>query len=353
MAANIEIDGRMGEGGGQVLRAALALSMATGRPLSLTNIRAGRPKPGLKRQHLACVKAAGEICGAGVEGAVLNSQALSFRPGPVRAGEYSFDIGGGGSCTLVLQAVLPPLLTASGPSRISVRGGTHVPMAPVYEYFQKSLLPWLERLGPGLSSRLYRSGFMQMGGGLMEVEMRPVPKLCPLDEAEPIEVESISGLIRSHGLDESIGQREAGILRKLRDLGSLSVENHPAGDCGPGNVVILELASAKGLTLTSGIGRPGLAAEKVAHQAINRALQFLGAHVPVDAHLADQLIVPLALAGGGRFLTEKPTLHTLTVMELLPLFIDLKAEALEAGPKSWLIEISPRRSPSRKTAVSL
>lgn len=338
----IRIDGRMGEGGGQVLRASLALSIAFGRAFSLTNIRANRPKPGLKRQHLACVNAAREICRAEVVGADINSLALSFRPGALQAGDYSFDIGGGGSCTLVLQAALPPLMAASGPSRIKVRGGTHVPMAPIYEYFQRTLLPVLERMGPRFSARLVRSGFMQIGGGQIEVEVEPVSRLTPLDETGPVKVESISGLIRSHGLDESIGRRESEVLNKIRDLGSLVVENHPAEDAGPGNVVILELASGRGLTIASGVGQRGLAAEKVARQAINRALQFLGAHVPIDVHLADQLIVPLALAGGGRFLTEKPSLHTLTMLELLPLFTDLKATAAQVESKAWLIEISSR-----------
>lgn len=340
---DIEIDGRMGEGGGQVLRAALALSMASGRPFALTDIRGGRPKPGLKRQHLACVNAAREISRAEVAGAAVNSSALSFRPGRPQGGDYHFDIGGGGSCTLVLQAALPPLMNASKPSRIRVGGGTHVPLAPIYEYFRRTLLPALERMGPNFSARLVRPGFMQVGGGLIEVEVKPVPQLNPLDETGPITVESISGLIRSHGLDEGIGQREVEVLRhKLRDLGALTVENHPAGDSGPGNVVILELASSRGLTVTSGVAQRGLAAEKVAGRAVSRALQFLGAHAPIDGHLADQLIVPLALAGGGRFLTEKPSLHTLTVMELLPLFTDLQTKATQVENKAWLIEISSR-----------
>ena len=164
------VDGSFGEGGGQILRASLALSMALGHPFRLINIRANRPKPGLKRQHLACVQAAQRICGAKVTGDVINSTEICFAPGTVQPGEYCFDIGSGGSCTLVLQALVPALLTASGPSRLTVTGGTHVPFAPPVEFLRDTLFPWLEKLGPRLSAHMDKPGFMQIGGGKITVE---------------------------------------------------------------------------------------------------------------------------------------------------------------------------------------
>ena len=338
-ATVVEIDGRMGEGGGQVLRASLALSMASGRAFRLFNIRGARPKPGLKRQHLACVLAAGEICGAEISGAEINSGEITFSPQEIRGGRYSFNIGSGGSCTLVLQAVVPALMTAGAVSHITVCGGTHVPMAPVFEFFHHTLLPRLERLGARFESRLLRPGFMHSGGGLIELEVRPKGPLNGFEETEAGDFISLSGLIRSYGLDESIACREAAVLNKLRDLGELNIEHHPADESGPGNIVLLTLARTCGLSVASGLAQVGLPAEKVARQAFNRLISLRKAGVPVDVHLADQLIVPLALAGGGSFLTEKPSLHTLTVMELLPKFGNMKARASEIRSGAWLIEI--------------
>lgn len=335
------IDGSLGEGGGQVLRSCLALSAAFNRPFHLKNIRSGRPKPGLKRQHLACVKAVGEICSAEITGAAINSGELIFKPGgPAKGGDYVFDIGGGGSCTLVLQAALPPLMTAEAPSRLKVRGGTHVPLAPIYEFFAESLIPRLNRLGPGISARLVKTGFMQVGGGEIEVNIEPVPRLTPFEETQAGEFIDLTGHIRSFGLSESIAEREAAVFKKLRDLKDVEVRHFSPDDSGPGNLVYLKLVQSCGVTIASGLAQRGLAAEKVARAALDRLLRFMSARVPVDAYLADQLIVPLALAGGGCFLTEKPSLHALTVLDILPKFTGLKAQAREIGPKAWLVEIA-------------
>ena len=336
----ITIDGRMGEGGGQVLRGALALSLALGRPFRINNIRANRPKPGLKRQHLTSVLAAAEICGAQVEGAVMKSTDLSFKPGPVRAGHYRFPIGSGGSVTLVLQAILPPLLLADGPSTLEIIGGTHVPFAPVYDYFERTLAPELVKMGPGLKTDLRRPGFMDVGGGLVRVEVTPVRRLNRLDETAPGQPESLTGRIASYNLPEVIGQREAEIIRrKLRDLTDLRTECFADQDCGPGNFVLLELKRSSGSTITSGVAQLGLPAEKVARAAVGRMLSFLGSKAAVDVCLADQLIVPMALAGGGRVLTEKPSPHLETVMDLACRFTDLNISASQAGEKTWLVEV--------------
>lgn len=336
----ITIDGRMGEGGGQVLRGALALSLALGRPFRISDIRANRPKPGLKRQHLTCVLAAAEICGAEVEGAEMKSTGLTFRPGPVRPGNYRFPIGSGGSVTLVLQAVLPPLMLADGPSTVEIIGGTHVPFAPVYDYFERTLAPMLAKIGPGLKIGLHRPGFMDVGGGVVRVEVTPVRRLGLIDATVPGETESLTGRIVSYNLPEVIGQREEAVIsQKLRDLTGLRTECLAERDCGPGNYVLLELKRSTGTTITSGIAQLGLPAEKVARAAVSRMLSFLSSRAAVDVCLADQLIVPMALAGGGRLLTEKPSLHLETVMELASLFTGKNIEATRAGDKTWLVEV--------------
>jgi len=137
----IEIDGSEGEGGGQMLRSALSLSMCTSQPFRMVNIRAKREKPGLMRQHLTAVRAATEVCGAAVIGDEVGSGEITFRPGKVKPGNYSFSIGTAGSCTLVLQTVLPPLLTASAPSQIRISGGTHNKASPPVDFLQRAYLP--------------------------------------------------------------------------------------------------------------------------------------------------------------------------------------------------------------------
>ncbi len=137
----IRIDGSFGEGGGQILRTALSLSLVTGRPIQIDNIRAGRERPGLLRQHLTAVLAAAEIGQAQVEGAVLGSTSIGFVPGPVKAGEYRFAVGSAGSGTLVFQTVLPALMLATGPSRLVIEGGTHNDAAPPFPFLERAFLP--------------------------------------------------------------------------------------------------------------------------------------------------------------------------------------------------------------------
>lgn len=175
------IDGSQGEGGGQVLRTSLALSMVTGRPFRIEGIRAGRANPGLLRQHLTGVRAAAEISGAKVQGAELGSKQLTFEPGEVRAGDYQFSIGTAGSTTLVLQTILPALLAAKGRSTMVLEGGTHNPAAPPFDFLQRVFLPLVNRMGPRVSVELERHGFFPAGGGCFRVVVDPVEKLQPLE----------------------------------------------------------------------------------------------------------------------------------------------------------------------------
>lgn len=339
------VDGSAGEGGGQLLRASLALSMALRRPFRMVNIRANRPRPGLKRQHLACLLAARAICNAQTSGESINSMEVSFAPGAVQAGDYRFDIGSGGSCTLVLQALVPPLLTAAAPSRITVTGGTHVPYAPPFEFLRNTLFPWLETMGPRLAAHMSKPGFMQVGGGSITVDITPCSALTPLKECECAPCLGVDAHILSHNLEDHIAERErAALLANRYACLGLTAENitmarqSPPGE-GPGNAVLVNVRRASGTTVCCGIGQRGLAAESVARKAADRARAFFRAQVPVDQHLADQLLVPLALAGGGTFLTEKPTPHTRTCMELLPLFMNITAHAAPHSGKAWRITL--------------
>lgn len=343
----ITIDGAMGEGGGQVLRASLALSMALQQPFRICNIRANRPKPGLKRQHLTCVLAAQEICRAKVTGAELNSTELTFTPGAVVPGDYTFSVGSGGSCTLVLQALLPALMVAEGPSSITVTGGTHVPMAPVFEYTQKTLLPWLERLGPKFSLCLHQPGFMQVGGGSMTLHITPSP-LTPYEDMACHEQAALAGCVQLYNLEEEAGARGKSALlaaqKQKLGLGEelVRIEMNPYGGMAQGaaHVLFLELAWPDRVTVFSAIGERGKAVESMANKLADKVLRFLGTSALVDSFLADQVIVPLALAGGGALLTEKPSLHTLTCLQVVQQFSGIRTSVERRGDeRNWIISL--------------
>jgi RNA 3'-terminal phosphate cyclase (ATP) len=246
---------------------------------------------------------------------------------------------------MILQALTPALLTASGPSRLTVTGGTHVPFAPPFEFLRDTLFPWLEKLGPRLSAHMGQPGFMQIGGGSITVEINPAPVLKPLDACTCGAFAGVDGHIRLYNLDIGIAEREKAALlaENLHGLGlteeTIRVETKSRAVEGPGNVVLVTVRRESGTTVCTGIGQRDVAAGAVARQAADRAMAFLRAEVPVEKHLADQLLVPMALAGGGTFLTEKPSSHTKTCMGLLTLFMDITACVVQQSAKAWRITL--------------
>lgn len=320
----IIIDGSQGEGGGQVLRTSLALAMAAGRPVRIERIRAGRPKPGLMRQHLVAVRAAARLSDARVDGDQLHSQQLTFEPRAVSAGEYHFDIGSAGSATLVLHTLLPPLLTASGPSRLVVEGGTHNPLAPPFEQFAWSFLPLLERMGPRVAARLERPGFFPAGGGRIVVDIEPSADLRPLEiwERGAIRRRWAEAIVAR--LPRHIADRELAVVARGLGLsdGDLKIVE-PRDSAGPGNALLIAVESERLTAVFTAFGSKGVPAEAVADDAVRQAQRYLATDAPVDEHLADQLLVPLALAGGGGFATTAPTGHTRTQLDLIPRFLDI------------------------------
>ena len=297
----IAIDGSMGEGGGQVLRTSLALSAVTGKPFRIEGIRSKRQRPGLLRQHLTAVRAIAEVCGARVTGDELSSLALTFEPHAVRHGEYRFAVGTAGSATLVFQTVLPPLLAAEGRSRLIFEGGTHNPMAPPFEFIVQTFLPLLHRMGASVAAELERPGFYPAGGGRFTVEIAggaPLERLALLERGaiESVRVRAVVSQIPDH-----VATREVKVLAdQLADL-PLSVESARVEAAGPGNVVLVTIRAASVTETFTGFGAVG---------------------VPVGEHLADQLLLPLALArGGGEFRTAAPSLHTRTNVAVIDRFL--------------------------------
>ena len=320
------IDGSQGEGGGQVLRTALALSLVTGAPFRIEKIRARRAKPGLLRQHLTAVSAAVAVGSAEVEGASLGSPSLVFRPGAVKPGEYRFAIGTAGSTGLVLQTVLPALLTAGAPSTLTLEGGTHNPAAPSFDFLARAFLPLVQRMGPRVDATLDRPGFYPAGGGQCTFRIAPAPRLDPLTLLERGAIVRRRARALVARLPRQIADRELAVVRARlgwseEELEAVVVDGEARG---PGNVLLLEIESEHVTELFSGFGQVGVRAEAVAERAVDEARRYLAAGVPVGPHLADQLLMPLALAGGGAFRTTGLSSHSRTNLDVIRAFLAIR-----------------------------
>lgn len=321
----IRIDGSAGEGGGQILRTALGLSLVTGQPFQIEGIRAGRAKPGLLRQHLTAVKAAAEMGSAEVEGAELGSRTLAFRPRAVKAGEYRFAIGSAGSTTLVLQTVLPALMTAAAPSTVTLEGGTHNMQAPPFEFLDRCFAPALRAMGFGLSLTLDRYGFYPAGGGRITAKIAPCDRpSAPFSLLTRGEITARRATAVVVNLRRDIGKRELGrVIAGLawpREV--LHLDDAGQADCA-GNVLFLQTEAAAPVTeIVTAFGQLGVSAEAVGDTAVAAMREYLTSDAPVGEHLADQLLIPLVLAaGGGEFRAVKASLHTTTNLDTIERFL--------------------------------
>ena len=330
----INIDGTCGEGGGQLLRGALALAAATGRGFRIDNIRRARSRPGLLRQHLTAVHAATAICGATVAGAELGCTTLEFAPGALRAGDYDFAIGTAGSTVLVLQAIAPALARLGAPSRIVITGGTHNPMAPSFEFLRDALAPQLAAIGWALSYRLHRHGFYPAGGGALALVIEPAGPRRALRLVERGERlgQAARGVV-AH-LSRKIAEREVtALLRRLNWAADTASIVELDDSAGPGNVVEATVRFANVTEVVTAIGERERSGEQVAHACAEAMQRYLRATAPVGEHLCDQLLVPLALTAGGEFHTMGWTPHA----EAQPLLLrawfqrDVVVERLDDG----------------------
>ncbi len=330
----IVIDGSEGEGGGQVLRTALSLSLVTGRPFRIEKIRANRSRPGVMRQHVTAVEAACEIGGAECDELAVGASELSFVPGKVSPGEHRFAVGTAGSTSLVLQTILPPLMLADAPSSLVLEGGTHNIYAPPFDFLDKVFLPVLNRMGPRVSAKLARWGFYPAGGGRIEVEIEPSPALSRLDLLERGELRSVLARAVVAALPGDIAVRELESVEKI--LGwpeeSRRIEQLPERT-GPGNILMLEAVFDHATELVSGFGQLGVPAQTVGEKAAKRMAGYLASSAVAGPYLADQLLLPMALAGGGSFTTVKPSKHSRTGAEVIARFLDasIRFEEKEDG----------------------
>lgn len=333
----ITIDGSYGEGGGQIMRTALGLSLVTGKPFTITDIRAKRSKPGLMRQHLTALNAAMEVGKAEVTGNDPGSKTFTFKPRTIQGGSYRFSIGTAGSCTLVLQTVLPALIIADEPSEIILEGGTHNPFAPPYDFLDKAFLPVLETMGPKVRAELKKPGFYPAGGGRIHVFITPSNQLKSIDLTARGPVIRKQAVASVANLSRSIADRELAVIGQKMSLSGDELKAEVIGNAtGPGNVVTIEIQSRHVTEVFTGFGERGVSAERVAKACVKDAREYLVSSAAVGRYLADQLLVPMALAGGGRFSTLSPTEHTLTNIDTIKRFIDVEVSVDEADSDSSL-----------------
>ncbi len=338
----VEIDGSAGEGGGQIVRTSIALAMLTGSAITIHDIRARRSNPGLRAQHLAAIQASARICGAHFDGATIASRHLRFFPGPVRAGRYEIDVGTAGSTLLVLQTVLPALSFCTCASELLLRGGTHNPRAPTFEFINDAYLPLLRRLGYGARAALERHGFYPRGGGLVRVSIAPFQRGIPLDLTERGSLHSCTARVLLSRIPLDIGQREIAVLRARLNIPDSACSIEAVVASSAGNTVQVRVNCAHVHLAFCGFGSRGVPAEIVAGGVASEVEQYLKTDVAVDVHLADQLLVPLALAAGGRFTTVKPSAHTITNAEVIKNLLPIRIDVRDLGSERWLLEVWPR-----------
>lgn len=324
--AAVTIDGSQGEGGGQIVRTSVALSVLLGTELILFNIRAGRSKPGLQAQHLTAVRAAQPVSHAEVEGAAIGSTAIRFVPRGLFPGRYLFDVaeirGSAGSVSLVFQTVLIPLAFAAAPSQLALRGGTHVPWSPPGDYISRVFLPSLSETGLPASLELRQAGFYPPGGGLLAGEVPPITALQPLDRSQRGTLQRLTAVIRTANLPGHVTERMAKRITDRLPARKLHIDTTEVMAISPGASCLLVAEYKGALAGFSSIGERGKPSEKVADEALDAYEAFERSGAAVDPHLADQLLLPMALAHGrSRFSTAAVTQHLLTNADVIRHFL--------------------------------
>ena len=330
------IDGSDGEGGGQVVRSSLTLSIATGTPVRVANVRAGRKKPGLMRQHLTAVQAAATVGAAEVTGDAVGSTELTFRPGRAASGgsaivpgEHRFAVGTAGSATLVLQTVLPVLLTADAPSRLTLEGGTHNPFAPPFEFLDRVYLPLVNRMGPAVEAHLQARGFYPAGGGRFTVDVTPTDRLAGVDllhRGEPVGHRATAIVAN---LDRRIAEKELTVVADRLGWAEDRLRVEEARGPGPGNVLLLTVEHEHVTEVFAGFGEVRRSAKAVGNLAVEQARAYLAHDAPVGPFLADQLLLPAALAAAGgspsSYRITRGTRHLRTHLDLVNRFLPIRA----------------------------
>lgn len=338
----MHIDASHGEGGGQILRTSLALAMLTGTPVTLDHIRAKRSKPGLMRQHLTAVRAAAELCQARLEGDAIGSSRVVFEPGELCIKDYHFKIGTAGSTGLVLQTVLPALLGADAPVTITLEGGTHNPKAPSADFLQAVFAPLLGRIGPRLEVRCEAYGFYPAGGGRLVAELTPLPvaQWQRLELLERGEARQRQGIALVANLPGSIAKREIATMHEQMGWPAECYAIRQESSAGPGNVVMARVDFEHVSELFTAFGEKGKHGDRVVGELVEEWRAYMASGAPVGEHLADQLLLPMALGKGGVFHCSPPSLHARTQAEIIEKFLEVEIGFERVDGKIWRASVA-------------
>ena len=335
----LKIDGSQGEGGGQILRTSLTMAMITGTDIKIENIRAGRAKPGLMRQHMACVKAAQQISNAEISGVKLGSTSVTFKPGTIQAGEYQFSVGTAGSTMLIFQTVLPALATVNSESHLKFHGGTHNMMAPSFDFIALSFTPLLKRMGVDIDMKLVRHGFYPQGGGEWHASIKPSGEIKALELTETGDLISREAVVTSSHIPAHVAIRELNEIANRCDWSKSEMRNEQVACLGSGNILSLRLHYQNCSEVTEYVGKVGISAERVAKNAAKNMQRYLWTGAVVGEHLADQLMLPMVIAEGGVIRTMKPSKHTMTNRDVIHQFGKTRFRFEKVGNDLWEIRI--------------
>jgi RNA 3'-terminal phosphate cyclase (ATP) len=325
----IQIDGSVGEGGGQVLRSALTLSVVTGKGMRIVKIRKKRSSPGLRPQHLQAVRAAAEVCGAELKGDSLGSEEIQFTPREIRSGRYHFSIPTAGSTSLVLQTVFLPLTLAKRPSQVTIQGGTHVKWSPCYHYLDWQWLFYMKRVGYKGEVSLTKAGYYPKGGGEIQAAIEPVKGGNPLQVVERGKLIQIRGLSAVTNLPDHITRRmrdrvvsRLGGHYPLNDIRIKEIQGH-----GQGAFIVLLVEFENSQACYFSLGERGKRAEVVADEVVDQVLAFLATDGCIDTYLGDQLLLPLALVSEpSQLRVPEITAHLVTNAKIIQQFIPVEFE---------------------------
>jgi len=293
----------------------------------------------LLRQHLTCLRAAQEICGAHVTGNELGSSTVTFMPSTIKAGNYRFSVGSAGSGTLVFQTVLLPLLLAREPSELLLEGGTHNGMAPSVDFITQCFLPQLEKMGFKVETELKQYGFYPAGGGVWKVTINPVTDVFPLQLLERGDRIKETAVAMSSRIPEHVTERELRQVKKKCQWSEASLVQKLVKSVGPGNILSLQVETENITEVFESIGEKNVSAEQVAGRAIRDLQRYLATDVPVAEHLADQLLLPMALGKGGVFRTLKPSLHLLTNIDVIQKMSNVEITLEEITEDCWEVVV--------------
>jgi len=338
----IHIDGSFGEGGGQILRTSLSLSLMTGKAFEIKNIRANRKRPGLMSQHLSSVEAARLISNGVVRGATLNSMHLVFEPGEVQPGDYSIEISTAGAASLVFQTIYLPLACSKSESHVRITGGTHVPWSPSFHYLKYQWLPVLEKLSFRMKLTLDRAGFYPEGQGKFRATILPIEGIKSLHLAERGSLIKIEGVSAVASLSRSVAERQKQqALRRLQSAGfnaDIEIETMPSKFKNTMCLIQPKYDLCSGCF--SALGAIGRRAEKVADEAVAEALEYIDSQGCVDKYLADQLLLPLCFSSDKSiFSTTQITEHVRTNVAIIKKFLEIEIHLENDGNENARIII--------------